>query len=451
MDISQWVDGLTEEVVQELFRRKGVELIQIKALSRNHNSKNQIYLAPDLSDVPQISASSIKSNPGTSKKKRAGKPIYHAPINWFWLYESGSSQAPNAQLIYYPQYPEVRLSGLLAGAQFSPSQLLNIGQRGQEEGRLLLFGSNDNSTYGVILSQDSPANQFFKNCLTGETLFATLAINSLRKVDSRDNLCQKLSEISSGGWLDSIQLSNKFGIQKCNGPRCGGHTLEANLGIPMNGIAGPDFGNWEVKSHKVSTFQNNSTGKVTLMTPEPDLGAYSELGVAWFARHFGKLNDKGDRYDFTGIHSVPSGKNKKTRLTLELTGYDSDSRSIQDDGSISLLSENGEIVSGWSFEKLLTHWQKKHAYTVYVPTLFSKEQPRKFRYGHMVHLGSVTRFEYFLRAISAGKVVYDPGIKLELQGNGAWKAKARSQFRMNFKDLSSLYESFEEVDVYSSV
>lgn len=447
MDVSTWVDGLTENKVQQLFEKQGVELIQVKALSRNHNSKNQIYLAPDLSDIPQIDVKNVVSSQGFSKKKNAGKPIYHVPINWGWLLENGFSEAPGAQLIYYPQYPEVRLSGLLIGTKSAPNKLLNIEQRGQEEGRLLLFGSNGDQTYGLILSKKSPANKYFTNFLSSESVLTPVSIRGLEQIDSRSNLCEMLSNIHKKGWLNSIQLSKTNGIQACNGPRCGGHTLEANLGIPMNGIPEPDFGNWEVKSHKINNFKNIATGKVTLMTPEPDLGAYSELGVAWFAENFGVLNTQKTRFDFTGVHSVDKGINPKTNLTLALIGYNKELEEIESDGYVALLAENGELVSGWSFSKLLTHWQKKHSFTAYVPTLYSTDLPRMFMYGNNVHLGSVTRFKLFLKAIAEGKVVYDPGIKLEKQLSGNWKAKARSQFRINFKDLPSLYESFEEIDV----
>jgi hypothetical protein len=450
MDVSTWVDGLTEHEVQQMFESQGVELIQLKALSRNHNSKNQIYLAPDLSDVPQVDVQNVVTSQGFSKKKKAGKPIYHVPIKWAWLLDNGFSAAPGAQLIFYPQYPEVRLSGLLSGAKSAPNKLLNIEHRGQEEGRLLLFGSNGDQTFGLILSKYSPAHSYFINCLSSESALTSISIRGLEKIDSRSNLCEMLSKIHAKGWLNSVQLSKNSGIQDCKGPRCGGHTLEANLGIPMNGIPEPDFGNWEVKSHKVNNFNNIATGKVTLMTPEPDLGAYSELGVAWFAEHFGSLNSEKTRFDFTGVHSVDKGINLKTRLTLSLIGYNRVEEKIESDGYVALTSENCELVSGWSFGKLLTHWQKKHSFTAYIPTLYSPDQPRMFMYGKNVHLGSVTRFEYFLKAISDGKVVYDPGIKLEKQVSGNWKAKARSQFRINFKDLASLYENFEEVDVSSS-
>jgi hypothetical protein len=53
----------------------------------------------------------------------------------------------------------------------------------------------------------------------------------------------------------------------------------------------------------------------------------------------------------------------------------------------------------------------------------------------------------FLEAIADGAIAYDPGIKSELQPNGRWKPKARSQFRIGTAALTQLYDRFSEVNV----
>ena len=54
----------------------------------------------------------------------------------------------------------------------------------------------------------------------------------------------------------------------------GGFTLEAELGIPKNSVAEPDFLDWEVKQHSVTNFARADSGTViTLMTLEPSAGA----------------------------------------------------------------------------------------------------------------------------------------------------------------------------------
>jgi hypothetical protein len=447
----QWYDIATEGAVRDLFSARGVKSMYVKELSRNHNSKNQIYLAPDLSELALIPAGPITSSEGTSRKLNAGAPIFHASVDWTWLSPKGESRAPNAQLIYYPQYPEVRLSGLLLGSPESPRDLLSIESRGQELGRLLLFGSNSQGRiFGQLLSRVSPAARSLTTLRVPGEHLSVLPVDGTMTANPDDLIVAELARIHRLGWIDSCELHTDGTFHPCRGPRCGGHTLEASMGIPMNGVPGPDFGEWEVKSHRVARFDRPASGRVTLFTPEPDVGAYAENGVSWFAEHFGRLNPDANRYDFTGVHTASNSPHPSTGLRLVVDGYDPQTRDMMHDGVIGLIDPSGALVSGWTFSKLLSHWQRKHALAAYVPSLSRKGDPAEFSYGNLVHLARRTRFEYFLRAMSAGEVVYDPGIKLEQQPSGSWKAKARSQFRINFRDLGALYESFDEIDVLSA-
>ena len=226
--------------------------------------------------------------------------------------------------------------------------------------------------------------------------------------------------------------------------------MEAQLGIPMNGAPAPDFRDWEIKSHQVRNFARPGVGKVTLFTPEPDSGAYAEFGVNWFVEHFGVLNDAHNRYDFTGTHHVSALPHAKTGLTLNLVGYDRTTKTIQADGRVVLLAPNGGEVSAWTFAKLLTHWQRKHARAAYVPAQSQIGPPKAYRYGNRIQLAEGTRFDKFLDAMADGYVVYDPGIKSELLPSGRWRAKARSQFRIDFRALGALYDDVTEIDVLAT-
>ena len=62
-----------------------------------------------------------------------------------------------------------------------------------------------------------------------------------------------------------------------------------------------------------------------------------------------------------------------------------------------------------------------------------------------MHLGVGTDFLKFLGAIHSGAVYYDPGIKMEHAGTAKPRIKKRSQFRVNFKKIGSLYNSWERV------
>ncbi|WP_281452793.1 MvaI/BcnI family restriction endonuclease [Paenarthrobacter nitroguajacolicus] len=448
-----WQDEITESSVRRLFIDNGVKSVQIKYLKDNHNSKNQMYLAGDLTELANLPMGEVTVSKGTSKKKSAGgELIYHAPVSWAWLSPGGFSPAPKAQLIVYPQYPEVRLSSLLLGSRGAPNALFSQTQpRGQEEGRVLIFGANDefDTTFAMIVSGRSPAAKSLDRFRGKPGKMVTIPVGYEPKTSQRYDLMRELATIHKMDWLEAVELPASRVMRACRGPRCGGHTLEAHLGITLNGAPAPDFGDWEVKQHAVTSFDRPGTGHITLFTPEPDLGDYAAHGTDWFARTYGVPTDDGARYNFTGRHFVTGRAHGKTGLELRLVGYDSSTNSITADGYVGLVGESGELVSGWSFAKLLKHWQTKHAYAAYVPSQSTKEVPRHFRYGHRVHLAEGTRFGLFLHAMATGAIAYDPGIKSERQINGTWKPKARSQFRVHVKALSQLYDSFTEVDVLS--
>jgi hypothetical protein len=445
-----WFDVVDEGFVRRLFASRGVRSVYLKSLGVNNNSKQQIYLAGDLTDLALLPLGEVTSTAGTSKKPGGGKPIFHSTLDWTWLLPDGESPAPNAQLIYYPQYPEVRLSGLLAGSSRAPSVLLSIEKRGQEVGRILMFGEGaDGRVYGLLVGAPSPAAQSLSRFAAPGGLLSLVPIVEAAPVDPRELITRELARIHRLGWINAAQLTSDGVMAECKGPRCVGHTLEAHLGITMNGVADPDFGIWEVKAHKVSSFTRAASGRVTLFTPEPDGGRYAEHGVGWFVQNYGRKSEDGSRFDFTGIHSAAAPA-PRTGLQLTVVGYDAASRSIQSDGAIALTDQSGEIASSWSFSKLIEHWQRKHAYAAYVAALSEAGEPYRFSYGNMAHFAEGTRFEKFLLAVSSGAVYYDPGINSKVQPNGSWKAKARSQFRINFKQLGLLYDTFEEVDVLAS-
>src|SRR5690606_15957048 len=90
------------------------------------------------------------------KTEEAGdwnKERFKATINFSWIGDDGNVYpAPNAQLILYPKYPEVRFSGFLAKCQNPPSELMT--QRLAE--RLLFFAVSKNGTVlGYVASPTS--------------------------------------------------------------------------------------------------------------------------------------------------------------------------------------------------------------------------------------------------------------------------------------------------------
>ncbi len=102
-------------------------------------------------------------------------------------------------------------------------------------------------------------------------------------------------------------------------------------------------------------------------------------------------------------------------------------------------------AAAWSFEEILTKWNKKHAQAAYVPYKSNKETPPCYQYASPVLLGEGTNFNLYLSALSRGLVVFDPATKLMNASTKKPSSKARSQFRISIPNLKQLYHQFEPV------
>jgi hypothetical protein len=187
------------------------------------------------------------------------------------------------------------------------------------------------------------------------------------------------------------------------------------------------------------------------MTPEPTGGFYKSAGVEAFIRKFGYPDMTGqagreDRLNFGGVHRV-GGYHERTGLGIVLQGFDTKSGKIKDaTGGITLMNMNGEEAAIWHYADIMKHWNRKHAQAVYIPSLSSKVPELSYCYGNLIRLGLGTDFLLYLKALSSGKVYYDPGIKLE-NASTTPRTKRRSQFRIKSADLPTLYHEMKTVDL----
>lgn len=424
-------------------RSFGAVNILCKPLAENDNTKQQIYLGGSFEVLKQLPFSELRSDPGVKRQN------FKASLNFCWLNEDAQvEKATGAQLILYPDYPEVRLSGFLRGCSIAPSKLLQPVPREARlhnngtDGRHLILGVTEDKK---IIAYLAPAGSAISNAvskkihggdyqLSGVLYFIT----KTNQIDSRSILLARLREIHQAGLHQSRRL-NKQGIPIAyTAQNGGGYTLEALLGIKPNGDAAPDFMGWEVKAY--------SGSRITLMTPEPDSGYYGKNGVEAFVRKYGRqLPD--DALYFTGTHKVgiPCASSGQTLL---LDGFDSKSGKILNvDGGIHLTDEKGNVSAGWTFNGLITHWSRKHAAAAYVPYDKAPAIPPEFHYKSPVLLGEETEFPLFLAAMNRGEVIFDPASKVEQASTAKSRVKARSQFRVTLKKLSGLYKKFEAIDL----
>ncbi len=427
------------ETVEKLllrFRALGAERVFFKKLAENDNRKQQIYLGSSFAALSFFPYGEIVAYPDLKV------PNFKAPLDFFWFDESTVEKARGAQLILYPAYPEVRLSGFLTGCRIAPSEhMREVPEESRRgfDGRVLIFGTTaDGRTFAYLAAENTPLS---KELRAHPSASDELLIELTLPVGSQENkqkLLDALREIHQTGPHSSKRMYSDGTVKPYTARNGGGYTLEALLGIAPNSRAEPDYMGWEIKAYTKS--------RVTLMTPEPNGGFYGREGVRAFVEKYGHLSAAGDKY-FTGAHKV----DKPTELagtTLKLRGYNPDSPDkMAVDGAIYLVDALGEEIAVWDFSSLLTHWNRKHAFAAYVPTE-RYSATNEYHYKSPILMGEQTDFSKYLQALARGMIVFDPGSKIYgLDSEKAGTVKARSQFRITVKDLSNLYTHFSAEDL----
>lgn len=411
-----------------------------KPLAENDNSKQQIYLGGSFDVVQMFPSSEIESD------SSGAQGIYKIKLDFFWIDNSSSEQAKGAQLILYPQYPEVRLSGFLRGCRDAPNEIMRPTPKplrrsnNAADGRVLFFATTaDGRTLAYAAARGSAIAQEFESkktsgLFTRENLFYVVPMQGHKS--SREMLLDSLSTIWQGGRHASKRLDASGQTIPYKASNGAGYTLEALLKIIPNARREPDFLGWEIKSFAKSS--------ITLMTPEPNGGMYAEERVESFVRRFGHPA-KNDTLYFTGLHRVGE-RSDATGLSLQLRGFNAAKKIITDvNGAVELLTDTGECAASWGFTKLMVSWNKKHSQAAYVRYSKTEGEIPQYSYLSPVGLGEGTSFTHYLDALQTGKVVYDPASKVINATSGKASVKARSQFRITYAHLPLLYERFEKV------
>lgn len=418
-----------------------------KNLAPNDNSKNQVYLGGDftaLNIIPYKAIYTDGNDTAGSKRERA-----KADVSFFWVDENGRHEAPDAQLILYPKYPEVRMSGFLKGCTKAPCDIMRV----RDEGRVLFLGmTSEGNVLGYATDAHSPLTQELNSRNEWKTsgVFIEIPSDADSQHDTKEKLLAALRQVYEKHWIPSQKMRADGVIEPYKARNGGGYTLEAELGISPNGCAEPDYMGWEIKQYGVSDFTSfRPKGVVTLMTPEPTGGIYKDAGVANFLKRYGYPDKSGreDRYNFGGVYACNRDFHGETGLRLTLKGFDVPTGRITDmEGGITLLSRNDEVAAQWGFTSIMQHWNRKHAQAAYVPSIFQTPPP-EYAYGPKVLLCERTDFTLFLKAIADGVIYYDPAIKVEGASSTKPKIKRRSQFRINHKQLTTMYHHSETVNL----
>jgi hypothetical protein len=430
--------GFSIKELQRILRHAGAVKLVAKALAENDNSKQQIYLGGGWEVLSTLPFKEVTAD------NTAKRPNFKAKIDLSWLTEDGKFEpASHSQLILYPDYPEIRLSGFLRGCSAAPSENMrpvpkeNRGEKNSWDGRVLFFGvTSDRKILSHLSLPNSTLSIEFdalrdSQSITKQGVLYDVPLGII--LDTKQSLLDALGEIKRKNWVASVRMNAAGEVICYQAKNGGGYTLEALLGVKPNSIAGPDYLGWEIKAF--------AGDKVTLMTPEPDGGYYGDNGAEAFLRKYG-YKRLDDTIYFTGVHKV-NQKQKKTGQTLVLDGFNAQTHKITNiDGGISLIDDVGNNAATWTYRDLITHWGRKHANAAYIPYEMRIEPTINYQYLSPVLLGVGTDFSKFLGAMNLGAVNYDPAPKLTNASEKNSKVKARSQFRISIKNLPTLYDSF---------
>lgn len=438
--------------LSEAMRDAGVVRLFFKVLVKNNNDKQQVYIATDMAKIGFLPTGETEAARSRSTKKNPkGTAIFHTDMPLAWLNHDGNLfPAPGTKLIFYPQYPEVRISGFLENCECAPTDLLSITCRGKEPGRVLFLGvTRDERVIAHVVAPEGPVADEIRKSEYPISHGVLREILFREAVDSRRLLLSELARIHRMGWVDPVKLT-KDGMVPYDKRNAIGYTLEAHLGIFPNGDAAPDFHGWEVKASTVKALGRNLSTKISIMTGSPTGGLIREIGWRSFVKQYGYRNNEKPpgRIDFNGVHTF-GVRQGKTGLTLDIEGYGE--REILDEtGGVIIRNDDGEVLLKWHFSKLIDHWKTKHSNVVFIPGVASETTPRRFHFDRKVKLGIGTDFFRVLEAIKTGGVVYDSGLWVNPEGaTPKDRGKERHQIRVCPRKTSSLYRKVEDVDVLS--
>jgi len=431
--------------LMRIFGKADVVRVLAKPLAQNDNSKQQVYLGGSFDVLNELPFGEVSADDSVRD------PTFKATLDFYWLTPDGVfHRAPGAQLILYPRYPEVRLSGFLKGCSAAPSDHMKPvpreerGEKNAWDGRVLFLGvTRDDKVLAFLSLPGSAASKDFERLRADREVKVTGRLYILpppgpvgqTPQELQAALLAALVDIARLGPTPSIRLGKDGRPKAYAATNGGGYTLEALLGIQPNGRSEPDYLGWEVKAI--------SSDRVTLMTPEPNGGFYGEKGVQAFLRKYGR--SRGNDIYFTGTHRV--GIASTSGHTLQLAGFDAKKQKIQDvNGGIQLML-GGDVTASWSYTALLEHWGRKHAQAAYVKYRKQPGPEPLYCFAGPAMLGIGTDFTMFLSALASGLVVYDPAPKITDASGPKPTTKARSQFRIRVNSLSGLYHAFKTVNL----
>jgi hypothetical protein len=411
-------------------RRAGAKRVYLKDMARNDNSKNQYYVGGGETALWCLDL----TLDGATVSGEGRRTAMGAGVDLRWITERGTVPAPYAKIIFYPQYPEVRLSGIVRGVPAAvPGRDL---ARDRADGRVMLLGPASDHLLIWIGEPEGRERYALRLQPTGKNPLQEVLPDSGRSPldEAWDDLLEELGWFVARGPVPSQKLSASGLVPySASINNAAGYTLEALFGIEANSSPEPDYrGLIELKV---------AGSKISLVTPEPNGGVYGEQGSAAFLHRWGATTN--GKLRFTGTHHVAVSRDGRS-LTLRLLGWSPHDPSRYDPlGVLALVDDDGTIAASWSLAGLHTHWLQKHPEVAFVPYIRDKASDT-IQFLNPVRSARGTSFPHFLQALHDGHVHLDPGTSMD---PATERVHARNQLRIYRTKLAHLYENFTSHDV----
>lgn len=462
--------------VEKLLQEHGCNIALIKALPKNANDKNQIYIHSDaslLNSIFSLNFSDREASTSTTKKSSSpGRRIPEATFERFsWLTTNGELfKTRSCKAIVYAQYPEARLSGFLTDDLEMPRSLsVDYTKSDELLPRYLIIGATKTGE-AVAMIAVNPQSEFVKEFKNLGNYFGSSVCKAItiEQETGTEKLKAILRENVASKTLLGCRFDKEGNTIPFTGTQVHGYTLEHACGIKPNADKNGDIFGIELKCF--------TRKKLTLFTPEPDGGLYKE-DFNSFMTTYGY--EKEGAYRLTGLHRAYQ-ENAKSLLTLKITckhaikerdaltgkktlqykaGYYNPEIPItkqMTDMKVILEDKQGEIAASWSLERLLNCWGAKHNEVVYVPAtkLGNEDQETldkgykwKIDFTDQVLWCKSTNVEKLFQAIHKGIVYLDPAPKY--CPDSPKDNKRRSQWRINdiYQAANSLYEETQLVNL----
>lgn len=202
------------------------------------------------------------------------------------------------------------------------------------------------------------------------------------------------------------------------GPTGVGHTLEQELGMTENNIAGSDFKFAELKAHRL-----NSSSLITLFTFNRKVWKLPQLEAI---RRYGSADENGR----LGIYYTMGQKPNSAGLFVSFS-----------DQEIELRHIDGTLVAVWPVAELVKRFEKKYPAMVLVAAESEERNGIEYFWYNRAQLLRETSPEALVQQFRAGTILLD----LRLHDKGTSARNHGTGFRAYERSLPQIFSKTEDL------